>query len=188
MEVLAGFIVGFDTDRDDIFERQIEFIQKSGIAMAMVGIMMALPKTQLHRRLEAEGRLLHESNGNNGNEISINFIPKMDTDVLFEGYKHVLSEIYTPRNYFKRGYTLVSRVPRSVGSRPTEVPAVARANANECQRSTPVAVGPTEELPVSVSPRSEGSSLSSDESPMEVVCCERRSWLLQPPSSLGAIS
>ncbi len=120
MEVLAGFIVGFDTDRDDIFERQIEFIQKSGIAMAMVGIMMALPKTQLHRRLEAEGRLLHESNGNNGNEISINFIPKMDIDVLFEGYKHVLSEIYTPRNYFKRGYTLVSRIPRSVGSRPLQ--------------------------------------------------------------------
>src|SRR5256714_220807 len=65
MEVMAGFIVGFDNDPDDIFERQIKFIRESAIPLAMVGILAALPDTQLWRRLEKEGRLLGESSGNN---------------------------------------------------------------------------------------------------------------------------
>ena len=61
MEVMAGFIVGFDNDPDDIFERQIDFIRESAIPLAMVGLLTALPDTQLWRRLEREGRLLDES-------------------------------------------------------------------------------------------------------------------------------
>ena len=60
MEVMAGFIVGFDNDPEDIFERQIEFIRESAIPLAMVGLLTALPDTQLWRRLEREGRLLGE--------------------------------------------------------------------------------------------------------------------------------
>ena len=52
MEVMGGFIVGFDNDPEDIFERQIEFIRKSAIPMAMVGMLNALPDTQLWKRLE----------------------------------------------------------------------------------------------------------------------------------------
>src|SRR5574341_610300 len=77
MEVMAGFIVGFDNDPDDIFERQIRFIRESAIPMAMVGLLSALPDTQLWRRLEREGRLLVESTGNN-TDGSLNFIPRMD--------------------------------------------------------------------------------------------------------------
>src|SRR4029078_8710336 len=66
MEVMAGFIVGFDNDPEDIFERQIEFIRESAITMAMVGMLNSLPDTQLWKRLEKEGRLLGaDATGNN---------------------------------------------------------------------------------------------------------------------------
>src|SRR5437588_8813953 len=74
MEVMAGFIVGFDNDPEDIFERQINFIRESAIPLAMVGLLTALPDTQLWRRLKNEGRLLKESSGNKTNA-SLNLIP-----------------------------------------------------------------------------------------------------------------
>ena len=63
LQVQGGFIVGFDTDTPTIFRRQIEFIQKSGIVTAMVGLLNALPDTKLHARLHREGRLLKQSTG-----------------------------------------------------------------------------------------------------------------------------
>src|SRR5213082_846203 len=77
MEVMAGFIVGFDNDPADIFERQIDFIRKSAIPLAMVGLLNALPETQLWRRLEREGRLLGEATGNN-TVCPFNFKSRMD--------------------------------------------------------------------------------------------------------------
>src|SRR5438552_14044208 len=77
MEVMAGFIVGFDNDPDDIFERQINFIRDSAIPLAMVGLLTALPDTQLWRRLEREGRLVGETCGGNNTNCSLNFVPKM---------------------------------------------------------------------------------------------------------------
>src|SRR5256714_5445082 len=88
MEVMAGFIVGFDNDPDDIFERQINFIRESAIPLAMVGLLTVLPDTQLWRRLNREGRLLTESSGNN-TDASLNFVPKMDSERLIEGYKTI---------------------------------------------------------------------------------------------------
>ncbi len=101
MEVMAGFIVGFDNDPDDIFERQIAFIRESAIPLAMVGLLTALPDTQLWRRLEREGRLLLESTGNN-TDGSLNFIPKMDPTRLIEGYKSIMRAIYSPGEYYRR--------------------------------------------------------------------------------------
>lgn len=101
MEVMAGFIVGFDSDPQDIFQRQIEFIRESGIPLAMVGLLNALPDTQLWRRLKKEGRLLDESSGNNTDGV-LNFIPKMDAVRLVEGYREILSTIYSPREYYRR--------------------------------------------------------------------------------------
>ncbi|MEP6850165.1 MAG: DUF4070 domain-containing protein [Acidobacteriota bacterium] len=108
MEVMAGFIVGFDSDPEDIFELQMKFIRESGIPLAMVGLLSALPDTQLWRRLEKEGRLLDVSTGNN-TDCSINFVPKMDTARLVEGYKTILRNIYSSREYYKRALDCLSR-------------------------------------------------------------------------------
>jgi radical SAM superfamily enzyme YgiQ (UPF0313 family) len=103
MEVSAGFILGFDTDPDDIFDRQIRFIQDSGIPTAMVSLLTALPKTKLHERLEREGRLRGDSvGGNNTHDLRLSFLPRMDARKLLDGYRRVLAEIYEPRRYFDR--------------------------------------------------------------------------------------
>ena len=109
MEVMAGFIVGFDNDPSDIFERQIEFIRQSAIPLAMVGLLTALPDTQLWRRLQREGRLLHESTGNN-TDVSLNFIPRMDKTRLVEGYQRILRTIYNPAEYYQRALDCLSRL------------------------------------------------------------------------------
>jgi radical SAM superfamily enzyme YgiQ (UPF0313 family) len=109
MEVMAGFIVGFDNDPEDIFERQIEFIRESAIPLAMVGLLTALPDTQLWRRLDREGRLLIESTGNN-TDGSLNFIPKMDATRLIEGYKSIMRAIYSPGEYYQRALNCLERV------------------------------------------------------------------------------
>ncbi len=101
LEVMAGFIVGFDNDPENIFERQLKFIRESAIPLAMVGLLTALPDTQLWRRLQREGRLLAESSGNN-TDCSMNFIPKMDMERLIEGYKNILRNIYSPAEYYQR--------------------------------------------------------------------------------------
>ncbi len=111
LEVMAGFIVGFDNDPEDIFDLQMKFIRESGIPLAMVGLLTALPDTQLWRRLEKEGRLLDVSTGNN-TDCSLNFTPKMDQDRLVEGYKNILRNIYSPQEYYQRALDCLSRFHR----------------------------------------------------------------------------
>ncbi len=119
LEVSSGFIVGFDTDPPNIFDLQIKFIQESGIIMAMVGIMIALPNTQLYRRLQKEGRLLGETSGNNTHDLDTNFVTVMNKRTLQEGYKRVLKTIYNPKNYFVRCRVMMDEVPkRSKAKRP----------------------------------------------------------------------
>jgi radical SAM superfamily enzyme YgiQ (UPF0313 family) len=101
LEVQGGFIVGFDNDPPTIFDSQIRFIQASGVVTAMVGILIALPRTQLYERLKKERRLLTETSGNN-TDFSTNFIPRMDYDLLISGYRKVLSTLYSPRTYYER--------------------------------------------------------------------------------------
>jgi hypothetical protein len=111
IKVTGGFIVGFDTDSPDIFERQIDFIQRAGIPTAMIGLLTALPNTQLWRRLEKEGRLLKATSGNNTHDLKTNFRPNMPEETLVKGYKRLLSELYSPRRYFERCLTLLRRLP-----------------------------------------------------------------------------
>jgi radical SAM superfamily enzyme YgiQ (UPF0313 family) len=101
LEVLGGFIVGFDNDPPEIFDRMISFIQDSSVVTAMVGMLNALPSTKLHRRLGKEGRLLEQTSGNN-TDFSINFIPSMDYASLLGGYKRVMQHIYSPKQYYSR--------------------------------------------------------------------------------------
>ncbi len=104
--VSGGFIVGFDSDTPSIFARQIEFIQKSGIATAMVGLLSAPTHTKLYRRLQAENRLLDVASGNNMDG-SLNFVPKMNYQTLVKGYKQILETIYSPKEYYERVKTFL---------------------------------------------------------------------------------
>ncbi len=106
MEVQGGFIVGFDSDTPSIFQKQVEFIQKSGIVTAMVGILQALPGTRLYERMQKEGRLLHNSSGDNVDS-NTNIIPKMDLDVLRKGYTDMMTQLYSPKHYYQRVRTLL---------------------------------------------------------------------------------
>ena len=101
LQVQGGFIVGFDSDTPAIFQRQIDFIQKSGIVTAMVGLLQALPGTRLHDRLQRENRLRTDANGNNVG-LSTNIVPAMSLEILQEGYKKILRNIYSPQRYYQR--------------------------------------------------------------------------------------
>jgi radical SAM superfamily enzyme YgiQ (UPF0313 family) len=101
LQVQAGFIVGFDSDPPSIFEKQIRFIQESGIVTAMVGMLTALRGTRLHQRLLQEGRMLGDTSGNN-TAVSLNFIPNMKAETLISGYRTILTTIYAPRQYYQR--------------------------------------------------------------------------------------
>ena len=101
LEVMGGFIVGFDSDKSDIFKRQFEFIQRSGVATAMVGLLSALPQTRLWQRLKREGRLEAESTGNNS-DATLNFKPKLSREFLQSGYRELVKKLYEPRHYYKR--------------------------------------------------------------------------------------
>ena len=111
MQVMGGFIVGLDGDREDAFDAQIQFIQDAGIPLAMVGLLSALKGTDLYNRLQREGRLLEESTGNNVT-ITLNFETQMDRQTLINGYKRVLTTIYDPglRNYFERCLTMLKHL------------------------------------------------------------------------------
>jgi radical SAM superfamily enzyme YgiQ (UPF0313 family) len=101
LQVHGGFIVGFDSDPPSIFDRQILFIQESGIVTAMVGLLSAIRGTRLHRRMADEGRLLGDDSGNNMDS-DLNFIPRMELNALIGGYRTILDTIYAPKNYYQR--------------------------------------------------------------------------------------
>ena len=117
MEVMGGFIVGFDSDPADIFRRQFEFIQRSGVVTAMVGLLSALPQTALYRRLAAEGRILSETCGNN-TDAAINFATRLDPEFLRSGYRELMRRLYEPANYYRRIRTFLrSYRPRGPSAR-----------------------------------------------------------------------
>jgi radical SAM superfamily enzyme YgiQ (UPF0313 family) len=116
-EVQGGFIVGFDSDPQSIFKSQIDFIQKSGIVTAMVGLLNAPPGTRLYHRLKKENRLVKSFSGNN-TEFSLNFVPKMEEEALISGYKHILNTIYAPKHFYSRVRTFLKeyRPPKVTGN------------------------------------------------------------------------
>jgi hypothetical protein len=101
MEVYGGFIVGFDNDPPNIFQRQIDFIQKSGIITAMVGLLNAPRLSKLYRRLKNEDRIIDNFSGDNTN-YSMNFIPVMDKNELLKGYQKIIQNIYSCKSYYAR--------------------------------------------------------------------------------------
>ena len=122
LQVMGGFIVGFDSDPPSIFQRQIDFIQQSGIVTAMVGLLQAPPGTRLFKRLASEHRVSEEFSGDNVDGRT-NIIPAMGLDKLIDGYRAIMKQIYSPRQYYQR-------VKRILG----ELKAPAATTPFDCQR------------------------------------------------------
>ena len=101
MEVTGGFIVGFDNDPPNIFQRQIDFIQSSGIITAMVGLLNAPRLSNLYKRLYKEGRIINSFSGDN-TDYSMNFVPAMNKSDLMAGYQKIIQNIYSGRAYYQR--------------------------------------------------------------------------------------
>jgi radical SAM superfamily enzyme YgiQ (UPF0313 family) len=117
LQVQGGFIVGFDSDTPAIFQRQIDFIQQSGIVTAMVGLLQAIPGTKLHQRLQHQGRLRGPTSGNNSDGTT-NFAPRMNSATLRDGYRHLVRHLYTPGPYYQRVRTFLREY------RPARIPGV----------------------------------------------------------------
>ena len=101
IEVMAGMIVGFDNDDPSIFEEQFRFIQDARIPISMTGLLNAVPKTPLYKRLKDAGRLIAETVGDQF--VFTNVVPKgMSSVQLYEGYKKLLERLYGYRNYRRR--------------------------------------------------------------------------------------
>ncbi len=109
LEVFAGFIVGFDGEGPDIFDRQLELISNLPIPRAMMGLLLALPGTQLWRRLASEGRLRGQSWGDNCDRP--NFVPTQDERTLLAGYRRVLAALYAPGSYYARCALALDQLP-----------------------------------------------------------------------------
>lgn len=101
MEVYGGFIIGFDNDDETIFDTQFKFIQETGIVVAMMGLLTALPGTRLYKRLKSENRIISDSSGNNI-DFELDFVPKMEKEFLISEYKKLLSSLYNVKNYYDR--------------------------------------------------------------------------------------
>jgi len=111
LQVQGGFIVGFDSDTPSIFQRQIEFIQKSGIVTAMVGLLNAPPGTRLYERMREEGRLIGPMSGDNVDGTT-NILPKMGHQQLREGYRKIMQHIYSPKHFYTRTMTFLREYKR----------------------------------------------------------------------------
>jgi radical SAM superfamily enzyme YgiQ (UPF0313 family) len=109
LQVMGGFIVGFDNDKPSIFQRQIDFIQNSGIVTAMVGMLQAPPGTRLFERLQGERRVVDNFSGDNVDGTT-NINPRMGIDRLVQGYQSIMKTIYAPKNYYRRVRTLLKEL------------------------------------------------------------------------------
>lgn len=106
LQVMGGFIVGFDNDAPSIFQRQINFIQNSGIVIAMVGMLQAPPGTRLFDRLQRQNRVVKNFSGDNADGTT-NILPQMGMDKLIHGYRFIMKQLYSPSNYYQRVKTLL---------------------------------------------------------------------------------
>ena len=115
LDVYGGFILGFDNDGPDSFNRMIRFIQGAAIPYAMVGILAALPNTPLYKRLEREGRLRPEVRGDQFG--LTNVVTKIPVPQMLAGYRRVLETLYDPEEYFQRCRANLARWKPAPGSR-----------------------------------------------------------------------
>ncbi len=116
LEVTAGFIVGSDGESPDVFGKLYDFIQEIGIVVPMPGLLTVLKGTDLHKRLEKEGRLRDESSGNNTHTLHFNYIPQQDEKFLIEGYADLIRKLFEDKNYYDRCRVLQEKVGEHHGN------------------------------------------------------------------------
>jgi len=103
IDVFSGFIVGFDNDTTEAFERQYRFIVDAGIQVAMVGLLTAMPRTPLYQRLDAEGRVRHDVMAGDNTRAKTNVLPKsMSYDQMIAGYKDLYRRLFSDRGIAQR--------------------------------------------------------------------------------------
>ncbi len=103
IDVLAGFIIGFDNDTLDAFDKQYRFISDSGIQVSMVGLLTALPRTPLYERLEREGRLIMGAQHGDNTRSGTNIIPKrMDYAAMVHDYQVLYRRLFSDRGVARR--------------------------------------------------------------------------------------
>jgi radical SAM superfamily enzyme YgiQ (UPF0313 family) len=115
IEVMGGFIVGFDSDGPEIFAQQRRFLSRQPVPLAMAGLLTALPGTALWRRLKTEGRLRQRSNGDPFSRQ--NFAPTMSEEALLRGYRELMEWLYSPNEYYGRCEAYLRRVGSVSASR-----------------------------------------------------------------------
>jgi radical SAM superfamily enzyme YgiQ (UPF0313 family) len=117
MFVTAGFIVGFDSERVSIADAMVEFIEACAIPVCMVGLLSALPNTQLTRRLAKEGRLIegHDVIQETGDQctLGINFDPKRPMRDILTDYRRILEDVFDPTAFAGRLSRLASLLERT---------------------------------------------------------------------------
>jgi len=119
--VLAGFIVGFDSDDESIFARQLEFINQTEIAWAMAGVLQAPPTTALFDRMKREGRLIEDS-ASTTNFSPPNFRTTMPLLALLQGLAGLLRDLYAPEAYFGRAFRSIESWKPQAAQHPPELP------------------------------------------------------------------
>jgi radical SAM superfamily enzyme YgiQ (UPF0313 family) len=107
LQVMGGFIVGFDSDNEGTFQRQIDFIQKSGIVTAMVGLLQAPIGTELYNRMAREGRLKAQDYSGDNVDGETNIVPVMEPKKLKKGYRKILDTIYSAKGFTDRVITFL---------------------------------------------------------------------------------
>jgi radical SAM superfamily enzyme YgiQ (UPF0313 family) len=113
MEVRGGFIIGFDSDSPGTWQRLLDYVERSGIVTAMVGLLQALPGTRLYQRMRAMGRVVAQGSGDNMDGTT-NIIPALGLETLNHAYKDLLRRLYAPKAYYRRVRTFLReyRPPR----------------------------------------------------------------------------
>lgn len=129
LEVMGGFIVGFDADPPSIFGDQVRFIMEAAIPTAMVGLLSLMPGTRLWERMRGQERLLGLPSGDNAMDAgALNFVPKMGVAKLLEGYRYILDRLYEPRAYYRRVLTFLGRRGKTLKRRGLPRRRVSRAD------------------------------------------------------------
>ncbi len=122
--VTGGFILGFDSDPDDIFDQQIRYIEDANIPWAMLNFLHAVPRTPLHDRMKREGRLIDYS-VNSLDGTAPNFRPLISPRVLARGFQKTLSSVYSADNFYERAWRSLQAWQARDCQHPAQQPGVA---------------------------------------------------------------